>query len=283
MLPFMTKIEQDARLITLPEIYFRLKELLDEPDFAMAEVAILISRDPGLATRVLRIINNPLNRRIRKIESVSQAVSLLGVRQIHDIVLAVSVTGVFRQEFATIMSLKQFWRRSIYCATLSQVLSEGAGADASQRDSMFVVGLLHDLGHLFMWQSFPDEARQTILAAGKQQRPLYLLEREFFGFDYAEVGGHMLCKWDLPKSLWGPVRFHTEPDQSRSFGFESSLLHLSSNLVQADLEQNEFDSGPFAVNKSAWELAGVTKEQCQEAQQVALATYEEVCRTILME
>lgn len=281
MLPFMMKIEQDARLISLPEIYFRLKELLDEPDFAMAEVAILISRDPGLATRVLRIINNPLNRRIRKIESVSHAVSLLGVRQIHDIVLAASVTEAFRQDIAGIISLKQFWRRSIYCATLSQVLAEDAGV--SQRDSLFVVGLLHDIGHLFMWLAFQEESRHMVIAARKQQRPLYLLEREFFGFDYAEVGGHMLCKWGLPKSLWGPVRFHTEPDQTKPFTFESSLLHLSSNLVQADLEQGEFDTGAFIVNKSAWEFAGVTKEQCHAAQQIALATYEEVCRCILME
>lgn len=281
MLPFMIKIEQDARLISLPEIYFRLKELLDEPDFAMAEVAILISRDPGLATRVLRIINNPLNRRIKKIESVSHAVSLLGVRQIHDIVLAASVTEAFRKEIAGIISLKQFWRRSIYCATLSQLLAEVAGA--SPRNSLFVVGLLHDIGHLFMWLAFQKESRHMVIAARKQQRPLYLLEREFFGFDYAEVGGHMLSKWDLPKSLWGPVRFHTEPDQAKSFAFESSLLHLSSNLVQADLEQGEFDTGSFMVIKSAWELAGVTKEQCHEAQQIALATYEEVCRCILME
>jgi HD-like signal output (HDOD) protein len=281
MLPYMVKIEQDARLITLPEIYFRLKELLAEPDFAMAEVAILISRDPALATRVLRIINNPLNRRIRKIESVSHAVSLLGVRQIHDIVLAASVTEAFRHEFAAIISLKQFWRRSIYCASLLQILAEDAGV--SKRDSLFVVGLLHDIGHLFMWLAFHEESQHLVVAAHKEQRPLFLLEREFFGFDYAEVGGHMLSKWGLPRSLWGPVRFHTEPDQVKPFSFESSLLHLSSNLVQADLEQGEFDSGPFMVNKSAWEFAGVTKEQCHEAQQAALATYEEVCRCILME
>ena len=54
---------------------------MDDPDYTMAEVAILVGRDPGMATRFLRVVNSPLYRRIRKIETVSHAVSLLGIRR----------------------------------------------------------------------------------------------------------------------------------------------------------------------------------------------------------
>ena len=44
----LKNIVQAAKLISLPETYIKLKAILDEPDFTMAEVAVLISQDPGL-------------------------------------------------------------------------------------------------------------------------------------------------------------------------------------------------------------------------------------------
>ena len=85
------KVVKSAQLISLPDIYFKLKELIEDPDYTMAEVALLVGRDPGMAARFLRVVNSPLNRRASKIETVSHAVSLLGIRQVHDIVLSASV------------------------------------------------------------------------------------------------------------------------------------------------------------------------------------------------
>jgi len=84
------KVVRSAHLISLPNLYFQLKELIDSPDYTMAEVAILVGRDPAMSTRFLRFVNNPLNRRTCRIETVSHAVSLLGIRQVHDIVLGAS-------------------------------------------------------------------------------------------------------------------------------------------------------------------------------------------------
>jgi hypothetical protein len=56
------KVAKTAQLISLPDIYIKLKELMDDPDYTMAEVAILVGRDPGMATRFLRVVNSPLGR-----------------------------------------------------------------------------------------------------------------------------------------------------------------------------------------------------------------------------
>ena len=87
---------------------------MDDPDYTMAEVAVLVGRDPGMATRFLRVVNSPLYRRIRKIETVSHAVSLLGIREVHDIVLSAAVAEAFEGIQTDVMNMQKFWQRSFY-------------------------------------------------------------------------------------------------------------------------------------------------------------------------
>ena len=156
---------QSAQLISLPDIYLKLKELMEEPDHTMAEVALLGGRYPGMAARFLRVVNSPLYRRIRKIETVSQAISLLGIRQVHDIVLSASVAEVFEGIQTEVMNMKKFWQHSFYCAVMTEQLA--LECCVMEKDGLFVTGLLHDIGHLFMYLAIPKESQQVIFSAKK--------------------------------------------------------------------------------------------------------------------
>lgn len=272
------KIRKAARMISLPEIYFQLKALLDDPDFTMAEVALLVGRDPGMATRFLRVVNSPLNRRAVKIETVGHAVSMLGSRQIHDIVLCASISAAFDGVLTEVMSMRQFWERSVYCAVTTRQLALECEDMESER--LFLIGLLHDIGHLFIYLGIPERAQRAILQAREQERPLYLVERELLGFDYAYIAGLMMREWSLPKSLRVPIAFHPAPGSADQFESETALLHLASLLVQADLEAGVFGEGAFVANPAAWKLTGLTEEQCLNARQAASEQFGEVAESI---
>jgi len=272
------KVVKSAQLISLPDVYLKLKELMDEPEYTMAEVALLVGRDPGMATRFLRVVNSPLNRRIRKIETVSQAVSLLGIRQVHDIVLSASVAEAFEGIQTEVMNMKKFWQRSFYCAVMTKQLA--LECDIIEDDRLFVTGLLHDIGHLFMYIAIPAESQHAILKAKKLERPLYQMERELIGFDYAKVGGYMMRQWGLPKSLQAITYFHPEPGKSNQFASETAMLHLASLLVQADLEAGVFGEGAFLVDTAAWQLTGLTEEHCLKARQTAAEEFNAVAESI---
>lgn len=259
------KVVKSAQLISLPDIYIKFKALIDDPDYTMAEVALLVGRDPGMATRFLRVVNSPLYRRVRKIETVNHAVSLLGIRQVHDIVLSVSVAEAFEGVQTDVMNMKKFWQRSFYCAVMTKQLALECGTMESDR--LFVIGLLHDIGHLFMYLAIPEESQQAISNAKKLERPLYQVERELLGFDYAKLGGYVMRQWDLPKSLQAITCFHPEPGKADQFGSETALLHLASLLVQADLEAGAFGAGAFLVDPAAWQLTGLTGAHCLHARQ----------------
>ena len=272
------EIRKSARLVSLPEIYFRLKTLMDGPDFTMAEVALLVASDPGMAARFLRIVNSPLLRRRAKIETVSHAVSMLGSRQVHDIVLGASIATAFDGVRTDIMDMRQFWRNSVYCAVTARQLALECEAPESER--LFLIGLLHDIGHLFLYLGAPKKIQQAILRARERAFPLYLVEREMLGFDYAILAGRVMMDWNLPESLRIPVAYHPEPSNADQFALETALLHLANRLVQADLEPGVFGTGAFLVDPEAWQLTGLTVERCLHAQQAAAEQFGEVAEGI---
>ena len=272
------KVVKSAQLISLPEIYLRLKQLMDEPDYTMAEVALLVGSDPAMAARFLRVVNSPLYRRIREIETVSHAVSLLGIRQIHDIVLSASVAEAFEGIETDVMNMSKFWQRSYYCAVMVQQLALEGGT--IETDRLFVNGLLHDIGHLFMYLAIPKPSQRAILKSQKRGQPVYQVERELFGFDYAELGGHVMGQWNLPKRLQDITCYHPEPGKANQFAEESALLHLAALLAQADLEDAAFGTGAFLADPAAWQLTGLTEEQCLQAKQAAAEQFGEVAESI---
>lgn len=240
---------------------------MDDPEYSMAEVVILVGSDPGMATRFLRLVNSPLNRRVHKIETVSHAVSMLGMQQIHDIVLSTSVAKVFEEIHDKNINMKKFWQRSFYCAVMARQLALECGMLESDR--FFTTGLLHDIGHLVMYLSIPKESQQAILKAKKLEQPLYQVERELIGFDYAKLGGHLMRQWDLPGILQITTRFHPEPGKTSQFALETALLHLSYLLVTSDLEKGIFGEGPFIVDPMVWHMTRLTGEECLKYRQKA--------------
>lgn len=274
------KVVKSARLISLPDIYFRLKELTDSPDFNMAEIALLVGNDPGMAARFLRAVNSPLNRRENRIETVTQAVSLLGIRQIHDIVLRASVAKAFEGLETEVVDMQKFWHRSVLCALLTRKLA--LECDIMESDRFIVIGLLHDIGHLFMYISIPQEARQAIFAAREQDKPLYLIERELLGFDYAKVGGYIMKEWNLPESLQTTTWLHPEPSRADKFELETSLLHLAYLLVHSELEDGSFGAGAYAIDPAALQLTGLTAERCLAVRETAAGECTGMAESILI-
>ena len=253
-------IKREAKLVSLPNVYFRLKEILDDPDFAMAEVAIAISQDPSITLRLLRIVNSSLYGFANKIETVSRAVSMLGTQQVHDLVLATSVAKAFKDMSSEIMDMHRFWRRSIYCAVASRQLASLCGDCNKER--VFVAGLLHDIGHLIMYQALPNLAEQAILTAKENNQSLYLVERSLFGFDYAWAGSKLMREWSIPESLCEITMHHVEPAKAEKVQLETAVIHLGSLLAKADDGEGVFNEGSLTVDTVSWDITKISPEDC---------------------
>jgi HD-like signal output (HDOD) protein len=255
------QVTADAQLLTLPAVYLRLREVLDDPDYAVSDIEAVIGSDPAIATRLLRQANSPYFGFAAKIETISRAVGLLGSQQVHDLVLATSVAQTFSGIPIEVMDIHAFWTRSVYCAAAARLLAVNCNVLDSER--LFVSGLLRDIGHLVMYQSIPDEAKDALLRAREEGRALNEVEREVIGFDYARLGGALLQQWGLPRGLWEPVQWHITPEQAADYPLEAAIVHLAgvlSDVGQANEEERV--SLVSVAHPFVWQVTGLMPEQC---------------------
>lgn len=276
----LLQLVNKAKLITLPDIYLRLRALMDAPDYTMAEVALLVGRDPALAARFLRFVNSPLYDRRNKISTVSLAVSMLGSQQIHDIVLSVSVAAAFQGISTKLMDVKRFWQNSCFCAILIKQLAIESRVPGVER--LFVIGLLHDIGHLILYTAIPQQAEEALTLARQSNRPLHLVERDLLGFDFAVLGGFMMQQWNLPENFQTIIAQQMQPDKAEHFVVETALLHLSARLTGAALTEEEVEQRLATVDPWIWETTGFAPQQCLESRAIVTEKFAEVAHTIFL-
>lgn len=219
-------------LFSLPEIYFKVKEVIDHPKSTIEDVAAIVSQDPNISARILRIVNSSFFGFATEIESIPRAISIMGLSQLQDLVLAISSTKAFKGINSQLISMKDFWLHSVYCAAIAKLLARKCNIVDSER--LFVTGILHDIGHLVMYTKLSSHAEKLLATAKKEQKPLEHLEQSTFGFDYAQVGGELLKLWKLPACLHQTIHNHTHLQSNDPFALDSAIIHIANIMVLQD-------------------------------------------------
>ena len=271
-------VDRVTELVSLPDVYLRVQQLLADPDSSLSDIGKVISSDPGIAARLLRIANSPFFGMASRIETISRAIGIMGTQHVHDFLLATAVTKAFSRLQNQRFDLARFWTRSVRCAVVTRLIAIDSRVLESER--LFVAGLLHDIGHLVMYQLAPDQTAEAQACAEAQDRPPEQIERElFFGFDYAEVGGLLLERWQLPAMLRETVMHQNEPEQANRFSFETCILHAGRMISQRMEKPGKLDDVLTRISPTALGQTGIstdnlssleTKTQRQLAETVAL-------------
>jgi putative nucleotidyltransferase with HDIG domain len=250
-------IKDIDQLISLPEVCLTLNSLVSNPASSMQRIADVISRDPALTAKLLRIANSPVYALPRQVDTITRAVSVLGMRQIRDLTLAACAAGTFRHVGRTIISVEKFWRHSVYCALAAAVLARENRR--TQGESLFVAGLLHDVGRLVIGHAFPDTARNMMLIASERSERFGLmkLEKELLGFDHSDVGARLLTHWQLPDSIVECVQYHHRPSEAPHHFIEAAFIHLANAIAHLiSCNSTSLDDAP-PIKPVTWDLTGL--------------------------
>jgi HD-like signal output (HDOD) protein len=250
-------------LKSLPAAYLNIKRVIDDPRSSTNDLANAISADPALTARVLRLVNSPLYGFNSKIETVSRALVVLGIQQIHDLALATSVAAVFKSARPQQLDMERFWRECVYCALTSRSVAKLCNVLDSER--LFVAGLLHGLGTLVMYDRAPQEAAEASRQVTRGERSLVEAQRALVGCDYAEVGALLARRWNLPVNLCSAIAHHLQPEAAATPAVVESIVHIGywvMRAVQDELAQDELaqDAWTRGLSPGAWEATGLTAE-----------------------
>ncbi|MDY0014105.1 MAG: HDOD domain-containing protein [Rhodocyclaceae bacterium] len=246
------------KLASLPAVYHRIREQLESPDGSVSEAARLVAIDPALTSRLLHVVNSAMYGFSGQIATVSRAVQLLGLRQVHDLVLSMSLSAVFDGLRPAVMDVPRFWRNSVLRALAARAGARMRGVIDAER--MFVEGLLADIGHLVMYHTIPHEVEEARLAAKASQRPIHEVEQASIGCDFAEVGGTLLGLWRLPSGIASAVAGQNEPRLAGEHSFEATLLLLANRIAEADEENLTSEEAAQRIAQPIWSQLGLAPE-----------------------
>jgi len=244
-------------LFSLPEIYFKVKKTIDLPSSTVNDLAEIVIQDPNISARILRMVNSSFFGFATEIDSISRAINIMGMYQLHDIVLTISATQAFKGLNSDLINMKDFWLHSIYCAAIAKLLARKC--NVVDCDRLFVTGILHDLGHLVIYTKLPSQITKLLETAKTKQIPLAQLEKETFGFDYADVGGELLKSWKLPDSLSQTVQFHTKIQTENNFALDSAIIHIA-NIMVLQEESEKTGLTPPLFDPQSLQLTSVSEE-----------------------
>ena len=218
-------------LITLPEIYLRVNQVLDDPAHNAQQLGEVIGHDPALTARILRLVNSAYYSLAVKVELVSRAVAMLGEDEIHNLVLATSAVDALERIPNQLLNIHQFWQHSVYTGIVARLLARHCRILHGER--LFIAGMLHDIGRLVLYFKEPALSEQVLMQAAESDGVLYRAEQQRLGFTHADVGGALIKAWELPDMLSTVARCHHRPLTADNHPLETAIVHLADCIVNA--------------------------------------------------
>ncbi|WP_305907487.1 HDOD domain-containing protein [Methylomarinum sp. Ch1-1] len=257
-------VEDSIELFSLPDIYFQINEMINDPKFSIEEIGRVVSKDPALSARLLKVVNSPFYGFQAKIDTVSRAVVVVGLGELKNLVLATTVVDNFRHIPAELVDMTAFWMRSVHCGVVCKLLAKASAVLHCER--LFLTGLLHNIGSLVLYQQMPKESLNVLLAAGNDRSKVAGLEQEIIGFNHAEVGSELIKAWGLPESLSEAIGCYLDPQLAQVHRLDAYLLSLAVRLVDAA----EYSESP-EVTAANFKGRGLSMMRLSEEQIVSVA------------
>ncbi|MCW8826284.1 MAG: HDOD domain-containing protein [Gammaproteobacteria bacterium] len=246
-------------ITSLPTIYRRLDESINDPYSDLSDIAFILSDDPSLTARLLRIANSAMFNFPSQVETVSRAITVIGTKQLRDLVLATSVIELFKNIPDQHVNMESFWRHSIATGIAARVIATYRREANVER--FHVLGLLHDIGRLIMYLQIPEELNSAIELSVDKGIPVYQVEKQLLGFDHTAVSEVLLSQWQLPVSLQEGVAYHHAPGHAKRYPEEAATVHVADIIVNAFKLGNSGEPSVPLFVESAWTRLGLENEK----------------------
>lgn len=228
----MNRVFRSAALLPhLPEVVMELDRVTRGEGRAAHEIAAVVSKDPVIAGKVLRLANSAFYARKGPVSSLEHALRLVGMSDFRTMVIASGASAAVGDVSG--MDLRSYWTHGALAGYMSAAITDqGGGRDSGMA---FIAGLLHSIGSVLIHMVLPKQAREI---DGRSTSLDFLnratVEQEVLGFDHAQVGGELLRRWRLPDSVVTAVTHY--PRKSLSDGRLAVVVHCGSVCATGSMQ-----------------------------------------------
>ncbi|TVM14856.1 HDOD domain-containing protein [Oceanidesulfovibrio indonesiensis] len=226
----MELVRRHVNLASLPDIYYRVVEVISDPKSSAATISDVISKDVSLSAKLLKLVNSPFYGFPSKIDSINRAVALLGFNELATLAHGITVIRHFEDMPLDGLDMHSFWKHSVACGLIARALAGRRPGLSEER--FFVAGLLHDIGRLVMLKEIPHLMGKAMLHAAENNLEMWRAERDILGYDHGMVAGFLMEEWLMPVDLRSMVSRHHSPVRAENT-FETSFIHLADIMTIA--------------------------------------------------
>lgn len=249
-------VKQIQDLPSLPAVVMELLTSIDQEDVDISVLAKKVSQDQALTAKTLRFANSSFYGTQSKVTTIQQAIALLGVANVRNLITAAAISGSFPENQCAGFSFKGFWRHAMATAVCAQLLARHVHVNP---DYAFTAGLLHDIGRLVLVTRFPKHYADAI--AYRSEYDCYMLEAEraVLGIDHVIAGHALAVHWHFSEIMQHAIVGHHEPENAGN-GMLVSVVHVANSIAHAlDLSGIEDDLVP-PVFLPAWNNLGLAEK-----------------------
>ena len=229
------------KLPSLPAIYNDLSREIEAQNSDAQAIADIFSKDMAMSAKLLQLVNSSFFGLGRRISSIKQAVTLLGLTQIKDLVLSTHIFEAFSgSKTLCALSVDSLWKQSLAVAELSRKISVSEGQTEDRPDQAYMGGLLHNLGLLIFVSRQPEKVNELLAKADETKTSPITLEQSIFGVSCNEAGGYLLGLWKLPPRIVEAILLQ---DQPSSIGYDGlcalTCVHVAKGLLLSEQDTGE--------------------------------------------
>lgn len=214
-------------LPSIPTVVADALRVISDPRSGAVDIEAVVQRDQSLTAKVLRAVNSAAYGFSRRIGTIREAATLLGMRKIKTLASSLTAFSCFKGEMSGVVKAEDLWGHalssSIWASEILQLKKLWSA------DMAVTAALLHDLGILILCEYATDPYRQVLEESRRQNRPHSELEKEMLGVTHASVGGMLCVKWQMPPAMSQLISRHHAPGVPSSA--ELSVVMLADQLA----------------------------------------------------
>ena len=217
-------------LPSFPATHTQILELAKSEDSTSEDLAEKIQLDPSLLATVFKLVNSTYYGFQKKVNSIQLAVTLLGLEEIANLVMAAQVfEKLGNYEDGAGLDLQAFWKHSVGTAFVARAIAKKLQTEV---ESAFLAGMLHDLGKIILDRYFSDFYLPVFELVQNEELPLFRAELELLGLTHAAVGGQLAQEWQFPSNYQNTILYHHTPRQAARYQRLVCLVHIANVLCK---------------------------------------------------
>jgi putative nucleotidyltransferase with HDIG domain len=246
------------KVAALPEVVLKFSEAIKDPLTSNQDLENIVSEDSALAAKVLMIANSALFNFPSKIDTIANAITIIGHKQLSEIILSCSIVAMFKDIPQDVIDMEQFWKHSIAVATAARIIASSRREQNIEK--YFTAGLLHDIGKLIIFVEASKYAVEVLKQCSEKKELMHKVEKEVLGFDHAKLGAMLLKKWKLPDEVVAAVYYHHMPSVSSGNIIAPATIHLADILSHALQFGSSGEEFVPTFNEKAWKALDLETE-----------------------